>query len=70
MAASEPAFRTSVLPIFNARLHALMAIAPALRELPRRRVDELQSLLKRAEILIEESIARPTPSESEFPAEP
>jgi hypothetical protein len=55
MATAEPSFRTSLVPIFIARLHALMAIAPALRELPRPCLTELQSLLKRAEKLIEES---------------
>jgi hypothetical protein len=65
MATAEPSFRTSLVPIFIARLHALMAIAPALGELPRPCLTELQSLLQRAEKLIEESVGRPISSESE-----
>jgi hypothetical protein len=56
MATAAPAFRTSLVPIFAARLHALMAIAPALRELPGPCLNELRSLLERAEKLIEESV--------------
>lgn len=70
MASPEPAFRTSLLPIFIARLHALMAIAPALPELPQPCVDELQSLLERAEKLIQESNGRSISFESEVAPEP
>jgi hypothetical protein len=65
MATAAPAFRTSLVPIFITRLRTLIAIAPALRELPRARLNELQSLLKRTEKLIEESIRRPITSQSE-----
>jgi len=64
MAAPASAFRTSLIPIFIARLHLLMAIVPGLRELPRPCLDELQSLLERAENLIEESMGRPISAES------
>jgi hypothetical protein len=56
MATPASAFRTSLLPIFIARLHALMAIAPGLRELPRPCLNEVQSLLARTKELIEESV--------------
>jgi hypothetical protein len=64
MATAEPSFRTSLISIFIARLHALMAIAPTLSELPGPCLTELQSLLERAEKLIEESVGRPISSES------
>jgi hypothetical protein len=70
MATPAPAFRLSLIPIFIARLHLLMAIVPGLRELPQPSLNELQSLLKRAEKLIEESIGRPVSSESESVPEP
>lgn len=55
MATSAPAIGPSLIPIFIARLRLLMAIVPGLRELPQPCLDELQSLLERAEELIEES---------------
>ena len=70
MATAAPAFRTSLVPIFIARLHELMAIAPGLRELPQPTLHELQSLLERTKKLIEESMGRPIPSESESAHEP
>ena len=65
MATPAPGLRTSLVPIFIARLKLLMALVPGLRELPQARLDELQSLLERAQKLIEESTGLPSPSESE-----
>lgn len=65
MAAPAPAFRVSLIPIFVARLRLLKALVPGLDDLPRPCVDELQSLLERAEKLIEASVDRPIWSESE-----
>jgi hypothetical protein len=56
MANLKPTLHTSLLPIFADRLHALMAIAPDLRELPGPCLNELQSLLDQAEKLIEKSM--------------
>jgi len=70
MASPAPDLRLSLIPIFIARLQLLMAIVPGLRELPRPCLDELQSLLERAEKLIEQSVRRPVSSEPESPAEP
>jgi len=70
MASPAPDLRLSLVPIFIARLHLLMAIVPGLREVPRPCLDELQSLLERAEKLIEQSVRRPVSSEPESPAEP
>ena len=70
MASPAPDLRLSLVPVFIARLHLLMAIVPGLREVPRPCLDELQSLLERAEKLIEESVGRPVSSEPESPAEP
>jgi len=69
MATPAPAHRTSLVPIFIDRLHLLMAIVPGLGELPRPCLDELQSLLVRAEKLIEASIGGPIPSECESATE-
>jgi hypothetical protein len=65
MATPAPALRTSLIPIFVARLDLLMALVPGLRELPQPRLDELWSLLDRAQKLIEESTGLPSTSESE-----
>jgi hypothetical protein len=65
MATPAPGLRTSLIPIFIARLHMLMALVPGLRELPQPRLDELQSLLERAQKLVEESSGSPSPSEPE-----
>jgi hypothetical protein len=46
---------TSLIPIFLARLKVLHAIASGLRELPTPMLNELQSLLERAEAVIQES---------------
>ena len=54
MATSAPAPELSLIPIFIARLDQLKAIASGLRELPQPRLDELQSLLERAQELVEE----------------
>ena len=58
MATTAPDLRLSLIPIFISRLNLLMAIVPGLRELPRPCLDELQSLLKRAEKLVEKSVER------------
>jgi hypothetical protein len=50
--------RFSLIPIFLSRLTLLKAIVPGLRELPRPCLDELESLLKRAETLVEKSVER------------
>ena len=55
-------FRTSLIPIFTARLKTLRAKAPGLRDLHRPAFDELESLLARAEALIRESVG-PVPAE-------
>jgi hypothetical protein len=55
-------FRTSLIPIFTARLKTLRAMAPGLRDLHRPAFDELDSLLARAEALIRESVG-PVPAE-------
>jgi hypothetical protein len=65
MATPAPALRTSLIPIFLARLNTLMAIVPGLRELPQPRLDELQSLLERAQKLIEDSAGLRIGSESQ-----
>jgi hypothetical protein len=65
MASASPAFRTSLVPIFLARLRALRAIVPGLNELPPPYLEELQSLFDRAMRLVEESTAFPVSSESE-----
>jgi hypothetical protein len=65
MATPAPALRTSLIPIFLARLNTLMAIVPGLRELPQPRLDELQSLLERAQRLIEDSAGLRIGSESQ-----
>jgi hypothetical protein len=58
MASPAMDFRTSLIPIFVARLKTLRAMAPGLRDLPGPASDELQSLLARAEAVIRESIGR------------
>jgi hypothetical protein len=69
MATAVPAFRTSLLPIFIARLRTLVAIAPALRELPGPYLNELQSLLERTEKLVEKSVEGSISFQSESPTE-
>ena len=54
MATPAPESQTSLIPIFIARLDQLKAIASGLRELPEPRLDELRSLLERAQKLVEE----------------
>jgi hypothetical protein len=63
MATPEPEYQTSLIPIFVARLRLLKAIVPGLRDLPQPCLDELKSLLERAERLAEESVGRPVSSE-------
>jgi hypothetical protein len=65
MATSQPAPGLSLIPTFLARLDQLKAVASGLRELPQPRLDELKSLLERAQKLVEESTALPGTSESE-----
>ena len=67
MATPTPAPRTSLIPIFVARLNTLMAIAPGLRELPQPCLDEVQSLLERVQKLVEESTGISIVSGTEFP---
>jgi hypothetical protein len=64
MASHAMDFRTSLLPIFMTRLKILRAIAPGLRDLPAPTFDELQSLLQRAEAVVQESVG-PVPTEPE-----
>jgi hypothetical protein len=64
MATPAPAPRRSLIPIFVAKLDLLVAIAPGLRELPQPCLDELQSLLERAQKLIGQSTGLPISSES------
>ena len=70
MATPAPAPRSSLIPIFVARLELLMAIVPGLRELPQPCLDELQSLLERAQKLIGQSTGLPVSSESESARKP
>jgi hypothetical protein len=70
MATPAPALRASLIPIFVARLDLLIAIVPGLRELPKPCLDELQSLLERAQRLVEESTGLPVMSESESAPKP
>jgi hypothetical protein len=60
-----PGPQLSLIPIFIARLDQLKAIVSGLRELPQPRLDELWSLLDRAQKLVEESTGLPRTSESE-----
>jgi hypothetical protein len=56
MATPAPEFRTSLVPIFMARLRTLQAIASGLNELSQPLRADLESLLKQAEKLIEDSV--------------
>jgi hypothetical protein len=58
MATPAPDLRLSLIPSFISRLNLLRAIVPGLRELPQPCLSELESLLKRAEKLVEESVER------------
>jgi hypothetical protein len=64
MATPAPALRTSLIPIFVAKLDLLVTIVPGLRELPQPCLDELQSLLERAQKLIGQSTGLPISSRS------
>jgi hypothetical protein len=70
MATPAPAPRSSLIPIFVARLDLLVAIVPGLRELPQPCLDELQSLLERAQKLIGQSTGLPFSSKSEAAPKP
>jgi hypothetical protein len=61
----SPGPQLSLIPIFIARLNTLIAIVPGLRELPQPRLDELRSLLDRAQKLVEESAGLAIASETE-----
>ena len=54
METPSPTAQLSLKPIIVARLNQLKAIASSLRELPQPRLYELQSLLERAQKLVEE----------------
>jgi hypothetical protein len=70
MGTPTPAPRASLIPIFVARLDLRMAIVRGLRELPQPCLDELQSLLERAQKLIGQSTGLPISSESEYAPKP
>jgi hypothetical protein len=65
MATPAPEFRTSLVPIFMARLRTLQAIASGLNELPQPLRADLELLLKQAEKLIQDSLA-PIPPETDL----
>lgn len=67
MATPARTLRSSLVPIFIARLNILMAIVPGLRELPQSHLDELRSLLERAQTLVEQAAGLPVTSESGSP---
>jgi hypothetical protein len=56
MATPAPQFRTSLIPIFMARLRTLQAIASGLKELPQSSRSDLELLLKQAEKLVQDSV--------------
>jgi hypothetical protein len=62
MASPAMDFRTSLIPIFTARLKTLRVIALGLRDLPRPAFDEIQSLLERVEAVTLEAVG-PVPAE-------
>ena len=64
MSTPAPEFRTSLIPIFMARLRTLQAIASGLNELPQSSRSDLELLLKQAEKLVQDSVG-PIPSDSE-----
>jgi hypothetical protein len=64
VASPAPSSELSLQPIFLTRLRLLMAIVPALGDLPPATVSELQSLLERAEKLVVESAERPISPDS------
>ena len=64
MATPAPEFRTSLIPIFMARLRTLRAIASGLNELPQPSGSELELLLKQAEKVIQNSLG-PIPPETD-----
>ena len=66
MATPARTLRSSLVPIFIARLNILMAIVPGLRELPQSHLDELRSLLERAQTL-STTAGLPVTSESGSP---
>jgi hypothetical protein len=56
MATPTAEFRTSLIPIFMARLRTLQAIASGLNELPQSSRSDLELLLKQAEKLVQDSV--------------
>ena len=64
MATPAPEFRTSLIPIFMARLRTLQAIASGLNELPQSLRSDLELLLKQAEKLVQDSVG-PIPPETD-----
>ena len=64
MATPAPESRTSSIPIFTARLRTLQALASGLNELPQPSRTELESFLKQAERVIQNSLG-PIPPETD-----
>jgi len=64
MATQATEFRTSLVPIFMARLRVLQAIASGLNELPQSSRSDLELLLKQAEKLLQDAVD-PIPLEKE-----
>jgi hypothetical protein len=64
MATPAAEFRTSLIPIFMARLRSLQAIASGLNELPLSSRSDLELLLKQAEKLVQDSVG-PIPPETD-----
>ena len=58
MASPAMDFRTSLIPIFTARLKTLRAMTPGLWDLPKPALDEIQALLERVEAIIRESVGQ------------
>ena len=59
MASPARALDLSLLPIFLVRLRTLKAIVPGLSDLSQPSLNELRSLLERAEKLVEGSVEQP-----------
>lgn len=59
-----PEFRTSLIPIFVARLRTLRAIASGLNEVPQPARGDLELLLMQAEKLLQDAIG-PIPLETD-----
>jgi hypothetical protein len=63
MASPARSLDLSLLPIFLVRLRTLKAIAPGLNDLSQSSMNELRSLLERAEQLVAGSLDEPVLSE-------